>query len=101
MKVSSIEFTLLDVPFTELANKHHQYWLPHHRIFQICKITLDNGVIGWGETMTNYTVGKVPADVEARVIGYEAAELMWQDNLGTGVQMALFDAVGKTLNVPV
>jgi L-alanine-DL-glutamate epimerase-like enolase superfamily enzyme len=101
MKVSSLEFVHLDVPYTPLANKHLQYWLPHHRIFQICKIILDNGVIGWGETMPNYTVSKVPPDVEQRVLGNEAAELMWQDDLGAGVQMALFDAVGKVLNVPI
>jgi galactonate dehydratase len=101
MKVKSIEFTLVDIPYLPETGKHVNYWLPHHRNFQICKLTLDNGVVGWGETMPNYTVGKVPADIEARVIGREAAELMWQDALGAGVQMALFDAVGKTLNVPV
>lgn len=101
MKVQAIEFTLLDLPFTEHTNLHMQYWLPHHRIFQICKLTLDNGVVGWGETMPNYTPNKVPAGIEGRVLDHEAAELMWQDDLGVGVQMALFDAVGKTLNVPV
>ena len=34
-------------------------------------------------------------------MGHEAAELLWHDELGAGVQMALFDAVGKVLNVPV
>jgi galactonate dehydratase len=101
VKVQAIEFILLDVPYTEHTNQHMQYWLPHHRILQICKITLDNGIVGWGETMPNYTVAKVPAGVEERVLGQEAAELMWQDALGAGVQMALFDAVGKTLNVPI
>lgn len=101
MKVQSIEFTHLDVPFTPHTHEHMQYWLPHFRIFQICKITLENGVVGWGETMPNYTVSKVPVGVEGRVLGHEAAELMWQDDLGAGVQMALFDAVGKHLNVPI
>jgi L-alanine-DL-glutamate epimerase-like enolase superfamily enzyme len=101
MKVQSIEFIHLDVPFTEHTNQHMQYWLPHFRIFQLCKITLENGVVGWGETMPNYTVSKVPQGVEARVVGQEAAALMWQDDLGAGVQMALFDALGKALNVPV
>ena len=101
MNVQSIEFIHLDVPFTPHTNQHMQYWLPHHRIFQICKITLDNGIVGWGETMPNYTVAKVPSGVEGRVIGHNAAELMWQDDLGAGVQMALFDAVGKALNVPI
>lgn len=101
MRVKAVEFIHLDVPFTPHTNEHMQYWLPHHRIFQICKITLDNGIVGWGETMPNYTVSKVPDGVEARVVGHLAAELMWQDDLGVGVQMALFDAVGKVLGVPI
>jgi L-alanine-DL-glutamate epimerase-like enolase superfamily enzyme len=101
MKVQSIEFIHLDVPFTAHTHQHMQYWLPHFRIFQLCKITLANGLAGWGETMPNYTVAKVPDGVEARVVGREAAELLWQDELGAGVQMALFDVVGKLLNVPV
>jgi L-alanine-DL-glutamate epimerase-like enolase superfamily enzyme len=101
MKVRRIEFIHLDVPFTAHTHEHMQYWLPHLRIFQLCKLTLENGIVGWGETMPNYTVAKVPQGVEARVVGREAAELLWQDDLGAGVQMALFDAVGKHLNVPI
>lgn len=101
MKVAAIEFTYLDIPFTPHTHEHMQYWLPHFRIFQLCKVTLANGIVGWGETMPNYTVSKVPSGVEQRVVGHEAGELLWQDDLGVGVQMALFDAVGKLLNVPV
>jgi galactonate dehydratase len=43
----------------------------------------------------------VPNDIVDRMVGREAAELLWHDELGAGVQMALFDAVGKVLNVPV
>ena len=101
MNVAKLELTHLDVPFTPHTNQHLQYWLPHWRIVQICKLTMDNGVVAWGETIPNYTWAKVPADVEERVIGRPAAELMWQDDLGAGVQMALFDAVGKNEGVPV
>lgn len=100
MKITQIELIHLDVPFTPHTNQHMQYWLPHWRIVQLCKITLANGVVGWGETIPNYTWAKVPADIADRVVGREAAELLWQDDLGAGVQMALFDAVGKVLNVP-
>ena len=100
MKITGFELVHLDVPHTLHTNQHMQYWLPHWRISQISKITLDNGVVGWGETIPNYTWARVPDDIEERVIGREAAELLWQDELGAGVQMALFDAVGKALNVP-
>ncbi len=101
MKITALELIYLDVPFTLHVNKHMQNWLPEWRISQVCKITFDNGVVGWGETMPNYTWGKVPDNIEERIMDREAAELLWQDNLGAGVQMALFDALGKTLNVPV
>ncbi len=101
MKVAALEFMHLDVPFTELAQQHLQYWLPHFRIVQLCKVTLENGVVGWGETLPNYTWARVPEGVEERVIGRTATELLWQDDLGAGVQMALFDAVGKLLNAPI
>jgi L-alanine-DL-glutamate epimerase-like enolase superfamily enzyme len=101
MKVKTLEFMLLDVPFTSHTNQHMQYWLPHWRISQICRVTLENGITGWGETIPNYTWAKVPPQVEEQVIGVAAAELLWRDELGAGVQMALFDAVGKALGVPV
>ena len=40
------------------------------------------------------------ASVE-RVLGQSPAELMNDDSLGAGLQMALFDVVGKILEVPV
>lgn len=101
MKVEDIAFIHLDVPFTEHTQQHMQYWLPHFRIVQLCKVTLENGTVGWGETLPNYTWAKVPDGVEERVIGREATDLLWQDDLGAGVQMALFDAVGKLLNTPI
>ena len=99
MKVATIELTYLDVPFTAHTGTHMQYWLPWWRIVQICKITLDNGVVGWGETIPNYTHAKVPDDIQDRSIGVDAADMLWKDDLGAGVQQALFDAVGKNENV--
>lgn len=101
MNISQVEFIHLDIPFTPHTNEQMQYWLPHWRISQLCKITLENGVVGWGETLPNYTWAKVPEGVESELIGRPAAELLWRDELGAGVQMALFDAVGKALGVPV
>ena len=33
-------------------------------------------------------------------MGRDAGGLLWEDGLGAGVQIALFDAIGKTLNIP-
>jgi L-alanine-DL-glutamate epimerase-like enolase superfamily enzyme len=101
VRVKALELIHLDVPFTPHTNQHMQYWLPHWRISQLCKVTLENGIMGWGETLPNYTWAKVPTGVEEQVIGRPVAELLWRDELGAGVQMALFDAAGQALGVPV
>jgi L-alanine-DL-glutamate epimerase-like enolase superfamily enzyme len=101
MKIKSINLTYLNVPFTPHTDKHLRYWLPHWHITQICRLEMDNGIVGIGETIPNYTWCKVPEDIADRVVGREAASLMWDASLGAGVEMALFDAIGKHENVPV
>ena len=100
-KIKRIKLTYLDIPFTPHSGKHLQYWIPDWRISQICKITLDSGQLGWGETIPNYTWCRVPDNIAERVVGRHPAEVMWDDSLGAGVQLALFDVVGKTEKGPV
>ncbi len=97
MKIERVEITTLDVPHT---NDHLQYWIPQWRIINVCRLVMDNGVVGWGESV-KHAMGAIPEDVADRIVGREAASLLWQDELGYAVQIALFDAVGKNLNVPV
>ncbi|MEC9380847.1 MAG: enolase C-terminal domain-like protein, partial [Candidatus Latescibacterota bacterium] len=101
MKIKSVDLAYLNVPFTPHTDKHLKYWLPHWHITQVCRLTMDNGIVGIGETIPNYTWSRVPDDIEDRILGEEAASLMWNDGIGAGVQMAIFDAIGKHENVPV
>ena len=71
VKVQSIEFIHLDVPFTAHTNEHMQYWLPHHRIFQLCKITLENGVTGWGEITTTTKIANRALCAILRAEGFD------------------------------
>ncbi|MBV7333553.1 mandelate racemase/muconate lactonizing enzyme family protein [Chloroflexi bacterium TSY] len=66
---------------------------------EVIRVVTDSGVVGYGETIQNYTWGRV--DLHERVIGRSPFELMWDDSLGAGLQMALFDAAGKLAGVPV
>ena len=66
---------------------------------EIIRLTLDDGTVAYGETIQNYTWGRVE-DTD-RVIGQSPFDLMWDDSLGAGLQMALFDAAGKLAGVPV
>ena len=100
MKIADVRITTLDVPYTPLADQHLQYWIPRWRIVQVCRVALENGTVGWGEAIVHATHAGADDPTE-RILGRRAGELLWQDDVGGAAQMALFDAVGKALGVPV
>jgi L-alanine-DL-glutamate epimerase-like enolase superfamily enzyme len=51
--------------------------------------------------MPHYTWGRVSEAASARVIGHNPPEFLGDDSLGAGLQMAIYDLVGKMLDVPV
>ena len=57
-------------------------------------------IVGYGETILHYTWGRVPDRAIERVRGKNPAEFLGDDSLGAGLQMALYDLVGKALGVP-
>jgi L-alanine-DL-glutamate epimerase-like enolase superfamily enzyme len=61
----------------------------------------DAGVVGYGETLPHYTWGRVTDAAVERVRGRNALEFLGDDSLGAGLQMAIYDAVGKALEVPL
>ena len=101
MKVTDIERTLVNVPFTERQQRITQRTVYNWSILELCKVTTDSGHVGWGETVIHYTFGRVTDQSVKRVIGQSPAKFMNNDSLGAGLQMALFDVVGKILEVPV
>ena len=68
---------------------------------ELCKVTTDTGLVGWGETLPHYTWGVVTDAGVERAMGANPADLLWDDALGAGLQQALFDLVGQSLGVPV
>lgn len=100
-RIESVERTTCRLEFRETPRRNMDREIPHWRFIEICDVKLSSGVTGTGETMLYYTWG-VPSDAAvARVIGKNAVDLMWDDSLGAGLQMALFDAVGRAAEVPV
>lgn len=99
-KVTKVERFTLQVPFVDRVRREMERAGIHTwSELEITKVETDAGIVGWGETIQNYTWGRVKA--EDRVIGRTPFELMWDDTLGAGLQMALFDAAGKLAGVPV
>ena len=96
LDVRNVEQIFVDVPFKPVPARHQFREFDHEgrRFGQIVKVHLANGVIGVGE-------GRLAGGALERVTGRSAADHMWDDSLGGGLQMALFDAVARTNEVPV
>jgi len=101
LNVSKVETTWVNVPLRAVPGR--RMFAENHdwTYFQIHKVTLACGVVGFGETMPYYTWGRPTEQAIASARGRNAAELMWNDSLGAGLQMALFDAVAKANDVPI
>jgi L-alanine-DL-glutamate epimerase-like enolase superfamily enzyme len=101
MNVVEVERTVVSVPMTPRQQKISEREVYNWNIFELCKVTTDTGHTGWGETVLHYTWARVTDQAVERVKGQSPAALMNDDSLGAGLQMALFDVVGKILEVPV
>lgn len=100
-RIETIDRTTVRVPFREAPRRAMDRELPHWRYAEIFQVRLASGHVGIGETMLYYTWGVTEdGDVE-RALGKNAVEGMWDDRLGAGLQMALFDAVARTAGVPI
>ena len=96
MKIKTLEMLTLHIPFyTDYVTRHMQRALTHSEQIEIYRVELDNGVIGYGENM-----GDESGNFD-RVIGQNPFAIMQDDSIGFGIQMSLFDAVGKSVGVPV
>ena len=100
MKVVDVERIIVDVPFTPRQQKITAREVYNWAVLELCKVTTDTGHVGWGETVIHYTWARVTDGAVERVKGQSPAKLMNDDSLGAGLQMALFDVVGKVLEVP-
>lgn len=100
-RIKDIERIWVDLPLKETPQRNMVREIPHWTLFELCKVTLDSGHVGVGETMPYYTWGEVPDEAVERARGADPVQIMWDDSLGAGLQMACFDAVGKLLETPV
>ena len=99
--IKKIDRVTVKVPFREVPHRNMSREIPHWMWSEIFSVTLSSGVTGHGETLLYYTYGATDDGDVARAQGKNAVEIMWDDELGAGLQMALFDAVAKTAGVPI
>ncbi len=101
LTIRKIERVTVNVPYREIPARNMTRELPHWRYSEIFKVHLQTGHVGYGETLLFYTWDATDELDVQRAQGQNAASLMWDDQLGAGLQMALFDAVAKAADVPI
>ena len=100
-RIKDIRRTTLSLPYRPVPARNMARELPHWVYCEICEVELANGTVGFGETMLYYTWG-ITSDEDVNFAkGKNAASIMWDDELGAGLQMACFDAVARAMDVPV
>ncbi len=99
--VKSVDRRTVKLQYRPVTRRAMDRELPHWRYTEICSVELENGTVGHGETLLFYTWGVPSDEAVGSCLGKNAAALMWSDSLGAGLQMAMFDAVAKSLGVPV
>lgn len=101
LTVKDIKRTTVKLDYREVPGRSMARELPHWEWAEIFEVTLSSGHVGIGETLLYYTFEATQDDDVKRAQGKHAVELMWDDDLGAGLQMALFDAVAKAAEVPI
>ena len=101
LRVVDIERCYVRVPFTERSRPWNEILVGQWGVVEVLRLTTNaDGIVGYGETLPHYSWGDVRDESIAAVIGQNPADFLGHDELGAGLQMALYDAVGKALEVP-
>ncbi|MFO0911196.1 MAG: mandelate racemase/muconate lactonizing enzyme family protein [Isosphaeraceae bacterium] len=100
LTIQDVMILPVKVPFRPVPERNMARELPHWQYFEVLRVKLASGHVGYGESMAFYTWGRTMPDDIARARGQNAARLLWDDSLGSGLQTALLDAVGRALGVP-
>lgn len=101
LRIKDVERITVDVPFTPRCLQWNAREVWQWRISEVIRITTDApDIVGYGETLPHYTWSRVPDAAIERVKGKNPADFLGDDSLGAGLQMAIYDVVGKALGVP-
>ena len=100
LAIADVERIRVDVPFHERCHEMMTIRVGAWTVADIYKVTLDNGAVGVGETIVGYTLAASSDERAAACVGASVFDLLWDDSVGAGLQMACFDAAGKAAGVP-
>ena len=101
LRITDVERIVVNVPFTPRCQQWNAREVSQWQVSEVIRVTTDApDLVGYGETLLHYTWSRVPDAALERVKGRNPAECLGDDSLGAGLQMALYDLVGKALQVP-
>ena len=68
-RIREVRFTVLRDPVTARHEDHMPRLSGDWSLVEICQVTLESGVVGVGETILQYTSGRVPVGAADRMRG--------------------------------
>lgn len=98
--IKSIERTLLCIPFHERCRLVKTVRVNGWSMIDLYRVQSTSGVEGIGENLAFYGSPTSKEDDFSRVVGKNVFDLLDDDTLGAGIQMALFDLAGKLVDLP-
>lgn len=100
--IKDVERIVVQVPFRERSKPWLEIMVAEWAIVEVCKVTTNiPDLVGYGETILYYSWESVTDASIKKCIGRNPISLLSDDSLGAGLQMALYDVVGKFLDVPM
>ncbi len=95
--ITKAEHLTLDIPFYhDRVTRHMHRANTHGERVTLYRVELANGVVGWGECPHTMSATRLEP-----LIGRHAFEVIHAERIRFGLQMALLDAVGRAMEVPV
>jgi len=98
--IKSITRTVLCIPFHERCRLVKTTRVNGWSVIHLYRVRSNSGVEGIGENLALYGSPTSNESDFDRVIGKNVFELLHDDSLGAGIQMALFDLAGKLTDLP-
>ena len=96
LSIKHIETITLNVPFyCDRVSRHMHRAATHGERVYVYRVELSNGIIGYGENLYDES-----GNIEG-LVGQNPFACMNGDGVGFGIQMSLYDAIGKTVGVSV